>query len=348
MFCFKKIGPVALIAAALTLSACSNPSNGQNNQDDGGKTVNKQSHQQTKQVSSQNKEPMLPDASLQKGDTGDNVEALQQALKKIGYPVKATSTYDADTTWAITDFQLQQKDLDITGIYSEETKTFLHKALTGDLKVDPGKFLPHLDKPQKDEHGIVISNPYEILSLVNKSHALPSDFVPKDLVTPDIPFPFTEDLPKKQMRKPAAKAMEKMFAAAKKDGMNLYAQSGYRSYERQESLFTAYAEKDGEDAANKYSARPGQSEHQTGLTMDVTSPDIQFDINENFADTKEGKWLAEHCDEYGFIIRYPKGKEDITKYEYEAWHVRYVGKKAAKQIMESNSTLEEYLQKLKY
>ncbi|MDY0395268.1 M15 family metallopeptidase [Virgibacillus halophilus] len=237
--------------------------------------------------------------------------------------------------------------MDITGMYDNETESFLHKALTGKLQIDPGKVLPHMDKPQKDEHGVVISNPYEILSLVNKNHALPSDFVPKDLVTPDIPFPFTEDLPKKQVRKPAAKALEKMFAAAKKDGVNLYGQSGYRSYERQESLFSAYAEKDGKAAANKYSARPGQSEHQTGLAMDVTSPDIQFDINENFANTKEGKWLAEHCDEYGFIIRYPKSKEDITKYEYEAWHVRYVGKKAAKQITKNNSTLEEYLQSLK-
>ncbi|MDY0406980.1 M15 family metallopeptidase [Virgibacillus sp. 179-BFC.A HS] len=246
----------------------------------------------------------------------------------------------------MTDFQLQQKDLDITGMYDQQAKASIEKALHGAVDVDPGKALPHQDKPQKDDHGIVISNPYEILSLVNKSHALPTDFVPKDLVTPDVPFPFTEDLPKKQMRKPAANAMENMFAAAKKDGINLYAQSGYRSYERQEALFASYAEKDGEDAANKYSARPGQSEHQTGLTMDVTSPAIDFGIDERFADTKEGKWLAAHCADYGFIIRYPKGKEDITKYEYEAWHIRYVGEKAAKQIMKNHSTLEEYLKKL--
>ena len=150
------------------------------------------------------------------------------------------------------------------------------------------------------------------------------------------------------MRKPAADALEKLFAAAQKEDLNLFAQSGYRSYERQEELYTAYVERDGEEAANKYSAQPGQSEHQSGLAMDVTSPDVNFLLNEAFGETAEGKWIKEHCYEFGFIIRYPKGKETVTEYQFEQWHLRYVGEKAAKEIMEKEITLEEYLEDLSY
>ncbi len=200
------------------------------------------------------------------------------------------------------------------------------------------------DKDKMSENGSMITdNPNDILVLVNKEHALPDGYEPSDLVFPDVRFPFTEDLPKKQMRKEAAEAIEAMFADADKEELDLFAQSGYRSYERQDAIFAANVEKNGEKAANNYSARPGESEHQTGLVMDVTSPDVNYGLEIEFGDTKEGKWLAEHAADYGFIIRYPKDKEDITEYQYEPWHIRYVGKKAAKEIMSKGITLEEYL-----
>lgn len=200
------------------------------------------------------------------------------------------------------------------------------------------------DKAKKNENGSKIADdPNDILVLVNKQHALPDGYEPPDLVFPDVRFPFTEDLPKKQMRKVAAKAMEKMFAAGDKDEIDLFAQSGYRSYERQDAIFAANVEKNGEEAANNYSARPGESEHQTGLTMDVTSAEVDYDLVIEFGDTKEGKWLKEHAADYGFIIRYPEEKEDITEYQYEPWHIRYVGEEAAKEIMSKGITLEEYL-----
>ena len=114
-----------------------------------------------------------------------------------------------------------------------------------------------------------------------------------------------------------------MFDAAEKEDIILYARSGYRSYDTQVQLFKNYAANHGEEAANKYSARPGESEHQTGLVMDVTSESVNLQITSDFGETKEGKWVKENAHNYGFIIRYPEGKSDITGYVYEPWHLRF-------------------------
>jgi len=182
------------------------------------------------------------------------------------------------------------------------------------------------------------------MAVVNKTFALPHDYEPNDLTVPNIPFPFEEDDPKKQLRAVAADALEDLFIAAEKDGVVLYGVSGFRSYDRQEAIFASNVERHGEDHANTYSARAGESEHQTGLVMDVTAESVHFDLVTDLGDKKEGIWLADHAHEYGFIIRYPKGKESITKYQYEPWHLRYVGEKAASEMFEQKLTLEEYLQ----
>src|SRR5699024_11317536 len=116
------------------------------------------------------------------------------------------------------------------------------------------------------------------------------EYIPEDLVTPDVRFPFTEDLPKKQMRKVAARALEDLFKDADDAGLDLFAQSGYRSYERQEAIFAANIEKNGEKAANKYSARPDESEHQRRLKLDVTSPDVQYELVIDRQHTHTGKY----------------------------------------------------------
>ena len=113
--------------------------------------------------------------------------------------------------------------------------------------------------------------------------------------------------------------------------------SGYRSYNRQSTLYSNYVARDGVEAADTYSARAGHSEHQTGLAFDLNS------LEESFGQTREGIWLKEHCWEYGFIIRYPRGKESVTGYMYEPWHVRYLGKSVAKSVFDSGLCLEEYL-----
>jgi D-alanyl-D-alanine carboxypeptidase len=190
----------------------------------------------------------------------------------------------------------------------------------------------------------VILNPENIMAVVNKVNTLPSDFKPGELVVPDVPFYFEEDLPKKYMRAEAAKALEELFAQASKDEMELVAASGYRSYDRQHAIFSSKASRVGEEAANQVVAFPGQSEHQTGLAMDITSAEMGYKLEEEFGETDEGIWLQENAHLFGFIIRYPKGKESITGYQYEPWHIRYVGKEAAKEIYEKGITLEEFVE----
>jgi zinc D-Ala-D-Ala carboxypeptidase len=187
------------------------------------------------------------------------------------------------------------------------------------------------------------TNPTSILVLVNKEHPLPAGYVPPDLVTPNVPFPFKEDLPKKKMRKEAAAALEDLFAQAKADGLHLYAMSGYRSYETQKQIFNHNLKTEGQAAANAVSAHPGTSEHQTGLAMDLTTGSMHEQLEQSFASTPEGIWVQKHAAEFGFIVRYPKGKEKITEYENEPWHIRYVGKEAAQEIMSKNITFDEYV-----
>lgn len=292
-------------------------------------------------ASSSEKSNSFPGVQLKKGDEGEQVAQLQKALNDIGYEIKNTAIFDTSTTWAITDFQLQQESLHATGLYDEETKKSLKEFHKNDTSIDAGKALAPPEQPETLTQEI--ENPYDVLALINKQYALPADYIPADLVVPDIRFPFTEDLPKKQLRQVAADALEQLFVAADEEGLELFAQSGYRSYERQDAIFASNVEQHGEEAANNFSARPGESEHQSGLTMDVTTPDMGFQLNTDFGTTPEGKWLVENASDYGFIIRYPEGKEDITQYQYEPWHLRYVGQKAAQEIMAKNITLEEYL-----
>ena len=135
----------------------------------------------------------------------------------------------------------------------------------------------------------------------------------------------------------AKAALTEMINAAAKEGINIYKISGFRSYSTQETLYNNYVKRDGQASADRYSARPGHSEHQTGLAFDLNS------LDQSFGETKEGKWLEKNCWKYGFIIRYPKSKESVTGYMYEPWHVRYLGKDTAKKVYDSGLCLEEYL-----
>ncbi|RUT33359.1 D-alanyl-D-alanine carboxypeptidase family protein [Paenibacillus zeisoli] len=183
--------------------------------------------------------------------------------------------------------------------------------------------------------------------LVNKQFGLPDDYEPKDLVYPNVPFTFSEKIDKRKMRKEAAAALEEMFAGAEKDGISLAGVSAYRSKKTQTSLFNRYVKKDGLEKAKTYSAVPGYSEHQTGLAIDVSGSDGKCAAESCFGGTKEAEWLKEHAQEYGFIIRYPEGKESITGYKYEPWHIRYVGKDIAQDVTSKGITLEEYYNAVK-
>ncbi|MFD1038265.1 D-alanyl-D-alanine carboxypeptidase family protein [Virgibacillus byunsanensis] len=285
-----------------------------------------------------------PDSNLQKKDEGKSVQLLQEALNEIGYSITADGVYEETTTWAITDFQLQYEELQVTGVYNKKTRKALDETISGNGDIEPGLGLPQAKETSTtDEGAAILNNPYDQLALVNKENALPSDYIPSDLVYPNVRFPFPDEIPKRQMRQVAADALERMFDAADQDGLDLFAQSGYRSYNTQDSIFASNARQYGEEAANNFSARPGESEHQTGLTMDITSPDVNYELIVEFGETDEGKWVKEHAAEYGFIIRFLEGKEDITQYQYEPWHLRFVGEKAATEMAEKGITLEEYL-----
>ncbi|MFS1511688.1 M15 family metallopeptidase [Chengkuizengella sp. SCS-71B] len=187
-----------------------------------------------------------------------------------------------------------------------------------------------------------ITNQDSIAALVNKQRSLQDDYTPTDLVKPNIPFSFAGESEKKWLREEAARALEQLFDKAKQENIQLNGVSGYRSYQTQKSIFNWNVQEQGEEQARRYSAYPGTSEHQTGLAIDVSSPSVNNVLHESLGSTTEGQWLADHAAEFGFIVRYPQDKEHITGYAYEPWHLRYVGKEIAKEIMDKNITLEEY------
>ncbi|CAM4315034.1 D-alanyl-D-alanine carboxypeptidase [Bacillus manliponensis] len=186
------------------------------------------------------------------------------------------------------------------------------------------------------------NNPESIQFVVNKHNKLPDGYKPNDLVVPNVSFAFTGVVEKSHLRKEAAAALEKLFTLAKQEGIKLNAVSGFRSYEYQKSVYANSVRRNGQEHANRFSAKPGHSEHQTGLVMDVSANSANNELEIDFAETKEGQWLKENAHRAGFIIRYPKGKEEITGYAYEPWHIRYVGD-IAEEIYKKKLTLEEYM-----
>ncbi len=179
--------------------------------------------------------------------------------------------------------------------------------------------------------------------LVNKEWRLPNDYVPSDLSYPDVAYAQGVAESKKQLREDAARALEKMFAAALEDGIELLAISGYRSYYTQRDIYNRRLQEAGIEHVSMYIAEPGASEHQTGLAMDLGCPGC-VDLSERFAETDAYRWLQQHAQEYGFIIRYVRGGEEETGYAFEPWHVRYVGEEAER-IYESGLTMEAYVEK---
>ena len=179
------------------------------------------------------------------------------------------------------------------------------------------------------------------LIIVNKQNFLENDYVPENLVRPNIPF--LEDCTEEEMQlqKHAAKALERLVNAAKDYNITFIGSSGYRSYQTHVEVYNSYCKKKGKSYTLQYVASPGSSEHQTGLAIDITNSSRCFDKN-----SKDAKCLADNAYKYGFILRYLEGKIDITGYNYEPWHIRYVGKKVAKEIYNNSETLEEYLERL--
>ncbi|MFI7742919.1 M15 family metallopeptidase [Kocuria rhizosphaericola] len=153
---------------------------------------------------------------------------------------------------------------------------------------------------------------------------------PLDPVT-YVPAPLTR-IKTEQLRTDAAQAYQQMVKAAKAERVNIVAISGYRSYDHQASLYNSYVQQYGQETADTIAARAGHSEHQTGLAMDVGNASGVCALQDCFEDTPVGAWVANNAHQYGFLIRYPKGEQDVTGYKYEPWHLRYVGVDLATKI----------------
>jgi D-alanyl-D-alanine carboxypeptidase len=192
-----------------------------------------------------------------------------------------------------------------------------------------------------------INDPESPWVIVNKGRAMPAGYVPSDLIAPNVTLRLPSTDPEMQIRTIAAASLQQMFKDAGAKGLQLMLSSGYRSYSLQATVYGSNVGLQGHQADSS-SAKPGHSEHQTGLAVDIEPISRQCEVETCFADMPEGKWLAANAYKYGFIIRYQKSQQNLTGYEYEPWHVRYVGKALSEQIHETNQTLEQFFSLPKY
>lgn len=188
--------------------------------------------------------------------------------------------------------------------------------------------------------GVQVVTCGDILAPVDKQHRLDAGCEPGDLVPLPARFLAADG---QQLRAEAAAAMVELLEAALADGHELFVLSAYRSYDVQQQVFQWHVDTYGREEAERVSARPGHSEHQLGTAADVTSRVVGLELVKAFGNTPEGRWVAGNAHRFGFIVSYPEGKEAVTGYDYEPWHLRYVGKSVAGDVVASGLTLHEFL-----
>ena len=205
----------------------------------------------------------------------------------------------------------------------------------------PVRTLIQVGEAIREERGVLNLDITTSTFLINKEYPISKEYVPT-LVEPAVNHRSPSGSHKRCMRPEAAKALEEMFAAAKKEGHELWVKTAYRSYKDQYNTYTWTLKNVGEEETIYYHAIPGTSEHQTGLAVDIVCEASEYKNEPGFESTKEYIWLKENCYKYGFTLRYLEGKEAITGYLYEPWHYRYVGVELATYLMKHSLTLEEY------
>lgn len=241
----------------------------------------------------------------------NQVTEKQKEFEKIG---KEIDYYNKDYLDRYLAYQLNNKELEETQIIKDVN-----------MNLDQ---IPY-------EYRLPSKNTNTEKVLVNKYYYLDENYVPDNLETIDTKYASSN----MRLVKPAKEAFESLSKRAQEENLQIIAMSTYRSYQYQVNLYNRYAKEDGVEKADTYSGRPGHSEHQTGLAVDVYNKKENYT---NFGKTKEYEWMQQHAHEYGFILRFPEGKEKETGYEVEEWHYRYVGVEIATYIKEHNITLEEY------
>lgn len=225
-----------------------------------------------------------------------------------------------------------EKEVEI--IIENQEKIIPKEVVATKLPVEKNPLKPLSGTYKNDK--ILVDNFDKIDVLVNKQYYLSPDAVPK---LKNIPGAFAVNNNFRAHPLAVDNFINMAKAMEKETGMKVLVTSAYRSYEYQNTLFNNYASRDGIEAANKYSAKAGESEHQTGLALDLVKPGVSM---VDFGFTKEYIWISENASKYGFIVRYPQGKEHITGYLYEPWHLRYLGVNLANQVKDSGLTYDEY------
>lgn len=218
--------------------------------------------------------------------------------------------------------------------------------ITGSVQAPQWKFTNNTvsdtpEVPVFNKQQLSLDDPNSLWIIVNKQRSMPANFTPNDLRQPDVTVrsPGSNEM---LLRDSTASAVEAMVAAAAKEGINLMLVSGFRSYGLQQSVYNGNVAGEGRTNADKTSARPGHSEHQTGLAADIGATSRACELEACFGQTAEGQWLAAHGHTYGFVVRYPNGLEGVTGYTYEPWHMRFVGAELAAEIHKSGQTLEQF------
>lgn len=266
-------------------------------------------------------------------------------LKKVGYTKEEITLIEKKYEKKIPELLKKEYNSNISKLMNE--KYFIYNNLDRYLSYQK-------DKKEKDLTKVVtmvnVKRDYEYydpkivkktdladgnLILVNKYYYLDKSFAPEDIVEVSNWYCYGEN----EIRKEVYEKFRSMYNDGLKDNVKLIINSSYRTYDHQETLWNSYSNSKGEEWADSIAARPGYSEHQTGLTLDITSKDGKMDT---FDQSEEFKWLEKNAHKYGFILRYPKGKEEITGYSYESWHYRYVGEEIASKIKELGITYDEY------
>ena len=275
----------------------------------------------------------------------EKINSIEYKLEKIGYTEKEINTIK------------ELKDNEIEIILNKEYNKLIPKLLKEEyfLFKNLDSYLEYYKENSKKELKNIVAtinvkanyDHYDTdvitktdtnknnLLLVNKYNYLDATYVPAELTN----IPLTYAFDNNQTTKEVLSAFKNMWSAAKKQNLTLIVNSSYRDYKSQEEVWNYYDDLRGEEYADSIAARAGYSEHQTGLALDIITYGA---TKNNFENTDEFKWLEKNAHKYGFILRYPKEKEDITGYAYESWHYRYVGIETATEIYNKKITYDEY------
>lgn len=236
-------------------------------------------------------------------------------------------------------YKKAKKYLAVKGAQIQDIKKYVDSGLSP-LKAVLQVSYPGIDSSKKDSRSYTIENPEDTLILIKNGFSVPSDYVPKDLRDVNIPY----ETEVGQLRDEAATALEKMYKDGLKQGYSIAIKSSYRSYDTQLAVYNEYfAMYDAAYAASLVSI-PGSSEHQCGLSVDLTSQSVMNGEYGTFGETPDYNWIEQNAYKYGFILRFPENTGDRTGATNEPWHFRYVGKEAAKEIHDKGWILEDYIE----